>query len=72
MPQKGIEAKIKEVGEERTLLEIENQKLFLDSKCLPENSLKGEKLKLYLLNTEEGVSEKKIAKVILEEILNGK
>lgn len=72
MSQKGIEARIREIGEEKTLLEIENQRLVLSSGCLPEKSLKGGKLKLYLVNSEEGVSEKKLAKIILEEILNGK
>lgn len=71
--KKVVEAKIIEKGESKTILEIEKQKLVLKSDDLPEESAKGEKLKAYFISPEEGVSsEKKLAKTILEEILNGK
>ncbi|MFA6492792.1 MAG: hypothetical protein WCV58_01495 [Patescibacteria group bacterium] len=73
MAQKGVEAKIIEVVEDKAVLEIERQRLVVDSDCLPEKALAKGKLKLYFLNPEETVAtEKKLAKNILEEILNGK
>lgn len=71
--QKGIEAKIVEKGETKSLLEVAKQRLILDSVLLPEKAAQGAKIKLYFLLDEEVVtSEKKLAKIILEEILNGK
>lgn len=73
MIQKSIEAKIVEISEEKTLLEIEKQRLSVNLSRLPKKALKGDKIKLYFLNPEEMVSsDKKLAKIILEEILNGK
>jgi len=70
---KGIEAIIVEISEEKTILEVNKQRLILDKSCLPDGVKKGAKIKLYFLNPEGAISsEKKLAKTILEEILNGK
>lgn len=73
MSQKSIEAKIIEKKGDKTVLEINKQQVNVASNCLPDSASQGKTLKLYFLNPEEAVtSDKKLAKVILEEILNGK
>lgn len=70
---KGIDAKISEIGTEKTLLDVGKEKLVVDSKYLPTGVSNGTAIKLYLVNPEEGLlPEKKLAKLVLEEILNGK
>lgn len=70
---KGIDAKISKIGTEKSCLDIGKEKLTVDSKYLPTGVSNGANLKLYLINPEEGLlPEKKLAKIILEEILNGR
>lgn len=69
---KNLEAKIIAKEGEGVVLEIEKQKISLNADYLPEAAV-GAKIKLFFLNPEDAVtSDKKIAKIILEEILNGK
>lgn len=70
---KCLEAKILRIDDKKALLEIDHQHIFVSSDTLPKKALPGERIKLYLLNPEETISsDKKFAKVVLEEILNGK
>lgn len=73
MIKKGIEVKILRKNFETAQLEIEKQKIIINSKLLPETAKEGKSIKLYFLDSEEEVKkDKKLAKMILEEILNGK
>ncbi len=56
-----------------TEIEIEGQKLTVPSELLPANLEVGSLLNLYFTYSQDGIlQEKKLAKAILEEILNGK
>lgn len=73
MTRKKIEAKIREIKAGKTTLEIERQKITVDSDCLPAKIIQDSKLKLYFLDSETIIAtNKQLAKMILEEILNGK
>ncbi|HLB95995.1 MAG TPA: hypothetical protein VJK26_03800 [Patescibacteria group bacterium] len=69
---KSLTGKILEKNGQKAVLEIEKQKINLSSDRLPASAVEGSILKVYLLNPEQGVvSDKNLAKTILEEILNG-
>jgi len=71
--KKGLEAKVIEKRGEKTILEIEGQKITVSTNSLPDSLTASQIFKVYFLRPEEGVmAEKKLAKTILEEILNGK
>ena len=78
MTIKGLEAKL--VARKGKMAEIEiegpngvNQKITVPSEYLPLSAEIGSSLNLYLMNSQEGtLQEKKLAKEILSEILNGK
>lgn len=54
-------------------IEIEGQKITIPQDFLPAELEVGKPLSLYFTNSQEGIlQEKKLAKAILEEILNGK
>lgn len=54
-------------------IEIEGQKIVIPSEYLPSSISDGENCQLYFTSEEEGkTKEKKLARAILEEILNGK
>jgi hypothetical protein len=77
MTIKGLEAKL--VAKKGKLAEIEiegpegvKQKITVPAEYLPASIEIGGHLNLYLTNSQEGtLQEKKLAKAILEEILNG-
>jgi hypothetical protein len=72
MTIKGLEAKVIAKNSKIAEIEIEGQKITLPSEYLPASVEIGESLNLYLTNSQEGIlQEKKLAKAILEEILNG-
>lgn len=73
MTIKGLGAKL--VGRKGKIaeIEIEGQKVSIPAEILPAHSEVGQTLNLYLMNSQEGtLQEKKLAKEILSEILNGK
>lgn len=54
-------------------IEIENQKLLVPSEYLPEGLVDGSVFELYFLSSKEAkIKQETMAKLILEEILNGK
>lgn len=73
MTIKGLEVKLVGRKGKVTEIEIEGQKITVPSEYLPASAEIGSYLNLYLMNSQEGtLQEKKLAKSILEEILNGK
>jgi len=78
MTIKGLEAKI--IAKKGKIAEIEiegpegaSQKISIPSDFLPANFEVGRLINLYFTNSTEGIlQEKKLAKEILSEILNGK
>lgn len=73
MKQKELAAKIISQESGKTVLEIAKQRIIVKNEVLPEPMAKGKVLRLYLVDADAGVAEdKKLAKTILEEILNGK
>lgn len=73
MTIKGLEAKIIAKKGKMAEIEIEGQKIAVPSEYLPLSAEIGSSLNLYLMNSQEGtVQEKKLAKEILDEILNGR
>ncbi len=54
------------------MVEIENQIITLPESCFSENIQPGEQLHLYFWDDHIQIENKKLAKEILEEILNGK
>lgn len=73
MTIKGLEAKIIAKKGKNTEIEIEGQRIAVPSEYLPASFEVGSSLNLYLMNSQEGtLQEKKLAKEILSEILNGK
>lgn len=71
MAKQSLDVKVLESKEDKTVLEINKQKVTVSSSLLPASS-SGAILKLYFFKENEVISEKKLAKTILEEILNGK
>lgn len=78
MTIQGIDCKIIEKRGKKALIEIdgpdgEKQKISIPSENIPQKALPGQSLKIFVLeNNEALISQKKLAKAILEEILNGK
>ncbi|MEK7142584.1 MAG: hypothetical protein AAB785_00045 [Patescibacteria group bacterium] len=73
MTIKGLSAKLIAKNGKRAEIEIEGQKILIPEEFIPASLKIGENLKLFLLDSESGIiQEKKLAKMILEEILNGK
>lgn len=69
----GLGAKIVAKKGKMTEIEIEGQKINVPQDFLPANIAPGEEISLYFTSAGDGIlQEKKLAKVILEEILNGK
>jgi len=72
MTIKGLEAKIIAKKGKIAEIEIEGQKITVPVEYLPASTEVGGNINLYLANSQEGIlQEKKLAKEILEEILNG-
>lgn len=69
----GLEAKLLAKNGKIAEIEIEGQKVNINSEFLPQTLKVGESANLYFMSSKEaGADEKKLAKAILEEILNGK
>jgi hypothetical protein len=69
----GLKAKLVEKKGKIAQIEIEGQKIEVAAEFLPPNVGIGGELRLYFSSADEGtISEKKLAKSILEEILNGR
>jgi len=69
----GLECKIIKKEGKKATVEIEGQSVSVPSELLPTRAKDGEMVKLYFFAASDGeLLEKKIAKYILEEILNGK
>ena len=72
MTIKGLEAKLMAKKGKTAEIEIEGQKIAIPTEYLPASIEVGGNINLYLTNSQEGtLQEKKLAKAILEEILNG-
>lgn len=70
---KGIDCKILKKEGKIAQVEIEGQPVSVSSELLPISSKTGETIRLYFFDASSGeLEEKKIAKHILNEILNGK
>ena len=70
---KGIDCKILKKEGKKAEVEIEGQPVSVSNELLPISSKTGETIRLYFFAASEGqIEEKKIAKHILNEILNGK
>lgn len=68
-----LKCKVIDKKEKRVEIEIEGQKVLVPLDCLPDSAQVGTVLQVYFLESETGlITEKKLAKTILEEILNGK
>jgi len=73
MTIKGLEAKIVAKNSKIAEIEIEGQKIKIPKEYLPANIEVGKVVHLHFMNCENSTSqEKKLAKEILNEILNGK
>jgi len=69
----GIDCKIIKKEGKYAEVEIEGQKVSISSEFLPTSAKDGETVRLYFFAASDGqLEEKKIAKHILNEILNGK
>lgn len=69
----GLVCKILAKKGKKAEIEIEGQKLIISAEYLPASVIVGEEIRLqFLQNGESQIQEKKLAKLILEEILNGK
>ncbi len=68
----GIECKVlKKIGK-KAEIDVEGQTITISGEYLPKSLIEGQALKLYFLLPEEAaLQEKKLAKSILEQILNG-
>lgn len=64
--------KIIEQKGEKVLVEIENQKLLLSTRHFGKNLPKNGQCRIYFLDDQAQLTDKTLAKEILEEILNGK
>lgn len=70
---KGLDCKIVEKKGKKTEIEIEGQKVVIPSVFLPASCRSQDQIKLYFLEEEAAkLQQKELAKLILEEILNGK
>ncbi|MGA2667100.1 MAG: hypothetical protein ABSE91_03405 [Patescibacteria group bacterium] len=68
----GIECKVISRQGKSAEVEIEGQKITVPAEFIPESVKAGRELKLYFLDSDEAAGqEKKLAKSILEQILNG-
>ena len=73
MTIKGLQAKLIAKNGKKAEIEIEGQKILIPEEFIPATLKVDENLKLFLLDSESGIfQEKKLAKMILEEILHGK
>lgn len=69
----GIPCKLIEKRGKQSEIEIEEQRLVINSHYLPDSVKPGETFQLCFLSDKEGkIKEANLAKLILEEILNGK
>lgn len=68
----GLSCKIITKNKETVEVEISEQKLTIPIKYFPNSFEAGEVLQIYFLEGGEGLTDKRLAKTILEEILNGK
>jgi hypothetical protein len=72
MTIQGIDCKIVNRLGKRAEIEVEGQKITIPSDFVPNDAGTGATLKLFFLNSgEANLEEKKMAKAILEHILNG-
>lgn len=72
MTIKGIEAKIIAKNSKIAEIEIEGQKINISREYLPSSLEVGQSTSLVFMNSKDAdLGEKKLAKEILEEILNG-
>lgn len=53
-------------------IEINGQILAVPAATLPDSTPPGKVFNIFLINPDEAIADKKLAKTILEEILNGK
>ena len=67
-----LDCKILAKSGDRAEVEIASQKLAVPVKYLPSSSQVGDTFLIFLFKKDEGLTDKKMAKAILEEILNGK
>jgi len=67
-----LTCKIIEKKGERAEIEINGQTLAVPSATLPDSAQAGTVFKIFFANPDEAIADKKLAKTILEEILNGK
>jgi hypothetical protein len=68
-----IPCKLIEKKGKKTEIEFEGQKVMVSSDYLPSDAVVGETFYLCFLNAKEAtIKEENLAKLILEEILNGK
>ena len=73
MTTNGLICKVLEKEGKRVKIEVEGQSLEVPVEMLPKDIKEGEELKIFFLSSDQAsLQEKKIAKLILEEILNGK
>ena len=73
MTIKGLEVKLVAKKDKIAEIEIGEQKITIPSEYLPSSVPVGSSLNLYFTQSQEGpLQEKKLAKAILEEILNGR
>lgn len=68
----GLVCKITEIKDKLAVLEIDGQKIEVKKEELPASASVGAEFNVFLLEKEQRtIKEKKLAKEILEEILNG-
>ena len=73
MTTNGLICKVLEKEGKRVKIEVEGQSLEVPVEMLPKDIKEGEELKIFFLSSSQAsLQEKKLAKLILEEILNGK
>jgi len=73
MTTNGLICKVLEKEGKRVKIEVEGQSLEVPVEMLPKDIKEGEELKIFFLSSDQAsLQEKKLAKLILEEILNGK
>jgi len=73
MTTNGLICKVLEKKGKRVKIEVEGQQLEVSAYILPADVKEGQELKIFFLDTDQAsLQEKKLAKLILEEILNGK
>ena len=73
MTTNGLICKVLEKKGKRAKIEVEGQSLEVPAEALPKDANEGEVVKIFFLSSDQAsLQEKKLAKLILEEILNGK